>query len=542
LVARLTLARTRRRAGPNRSKTSRAGAILAALSLVLAGSFIQAGTAPAPIRAVERHDVRILVQEPSSFDPAAQSDVATAAITAQLYETLTMYDAARQLQPALATSWDVSDDGLHVMFHLRPGLTFSDGTPLSADDVVGSWLRLLDPAHPSPLVALLIDVRGARAYVTGQSSDPASVGFRASGADVEVELERPGADFPAIVSAPIFAVVPPVARSGGQTAFGRGAVVSGGYAVTAITSHEITLGANDHYWAGRPAIETVHLFLDIGGRSPVAAFEAGDLDYAPISLIDAPWIAYDPDLGPQLRSAPTLALTYLGTDTTRPPFDDVRVRQAFGAAVDWERITSLGALGGQVPAHAMVPPGIPGAGNGNWWPIHDPAKARQLLADAGYPGGAGLPPIFFGAGGSGIGDAIAADLERELGMHVELDVIGDSLGRLNADPTNLWLTGWIADYVGPNDFLGVLLQSDSSDNYGHWSSSAFDQAIAEALGTQDAAAAQAAYERAQAEVQRDVPVVPLYVGTEYALSRDGLLGAGDNGLGILRMAGMAWAQ
>ena len=105
----------------------------------------------------------------------------------------------------------------------------------------------------------------------------------------------------------------------------------------------------------------------------------------------------------------------------------------------------------------------------------------------------------------------------------------------------MWLTGWIADYVGPNDFLGVLLESDSSNNYGHWASTAFDQAISEALGTRDAAAAQAAYERAQGEVQRDVPVVPVFVGTQEALARDGLLGAGDNGLGILRMAGMAWA-
>jgi len=539
-VARLTLAHSRRRAGPNRSNASRAGAVLVALSVVLGAVVLRAGVATTT-RAAERTDVRILVQGPSTFDPAAQSDVATAAITAQLYETLTAYDAARQLQPALAASWEVSSDGLHVTFHLRPGLAFSDGTQLSGQDVVGSWLRLLDPAHPSPLVALLIDVRGARAYVSGQSSDPSSVGLRANGLDVGVELERPGADFPAIVSAPIFAVVPPAAWRDGQSAFGIGGVVSGGYSVTAVTGAEITLQGNPHYWAGPPAIFTVHLILDIGGRSPVAAFEAGDLDYAPVSLIDAPWVAYDPDLGPQLRSAPTLSLTYLGIDTTKPPFDDLRVRQALGAAIDWERVTSLGAFGGQVPAHAMVPPGIPGAGGASWWPVHDPAKARQLLADAGYPGGSGLPPIFFAAGGSGIGEAIAADLERELGMHVELDVIGDSLSRLNTDPTNLWLTGWIADYVGPNDFLGVLLESDSSDNYGHWSSSAFDRAIAEALGTRDAAGAQAAYERAQAEVQREVPVVPLYVGTEYALSRDGLLGAGDNGLGILRMAGLAWA-
>jgi len=205
-------------------------------------------------------------------------------------------------------------------------------------------------------------------------------------------------------------------------------------------------------------------------------------------------------------------------------------------------VTSLAAFGGLVAADSMVPPGIPGSGDGAWWPAHDPDKARQLLADAGFPGGAGLPQISFASGGSPVGGAIATELEQELGMHVELDVLSDRLGRLDSDPPAMWLTGWIADYVGPNDFLGVLLESDSSNNYGHWASTAFDQAISEALGTRDAGVAQAAYERAQAEVQHDVPVVPVFVGTQEALARDGLLGAGDNGLGILRMAGLAWAQ
>ena len=91
-------------------------------------------------------------------------------------------------------------------------------------------------------------------------------------------------------------------------------------------------------------------------------------------------------------------------------------------------------------------------------------------------------------------------------------------------------------------FLGVLLTSDSSNNDGHWASTAFDQAITDALGSRDSATAQAAYERAMAEIQREVPLVPLFVGTQSALSRDGLLGAGDNGLGILRMGSMAWAE
>lgn len=516
----------------------RAGALVGALA-VLATLMLVRG--PGPVDAVDANEVRILVQAPGTFDPAHQSDAATAAITAQLYETLTTYDSTLTLQPALAASWEVAADGRSAVFHLRPGLTFSDGSPLTAQDVVGSWLRLIDPVSPSPLAALMIDVGGARDHLAGRETDPAKVGLRANGADVDVELDRPGADFPAIVSAPIFAVVPPSAWRDQQPVFGAGGVVSGGYVVGAVTDQEITLQRNEHYWAGPAPIPTVRLLLDIGGRSPVAAFEAGDLDYTEISTIDAPWIPYDRTLGPQLREIPSLAMTYMGIDTRSKPFDDIRVRQALGAAVDWARVVRLAAFGGQVPAHSMVPPGIPGAGDGNWLPAHDADLARRLLAEAGYPGGAGLPTIHFAAGNAPVADGIKADLERELGMHVELDIFDDHLGRLAADPPNMWLTGWIADYVGPNDFLGVLLETDSADNNGGWSSAAFDQAIAEALATRDPAAAQVAYERALAQIQSDVPVVPLYVGTDWALSRDGLLGAGGNGLGILRMAGMAWA-
>jgi len=99
---------------------------------------------------------------------------------------------------------------------------------------------------------------------------------------------------------------------------------------------------------------------------------------------------------------------------------------------------------------------------------------------------------------------------------------------------------WQADYPGPNDFLGLLLETGASNNAGRWSSADFDDAIADALATGDAAASRAAYDRAEAIVQRDVPVIPVEYGSAWALSRDGLLGAIDNGLGGIRMAGLAW--
>jgi oligopeptide transport system substrate-binding protein len=524
---------------PRGARARRIGGLLGALAVVLVLG--AGGSDPAvTVRAASPSSVTILAGTPSTLDPALQSDIGSAQFSAQIFESLTAFDLGLTLRPALARSWDISDDGTQIVFHLRDGLTFSDGTPISGQDVVGSWLRIINPARPSQLASLFLDVHGAADYLAGRVSDPAAVGLSASGLDVTVRLDRPGADFPAIVASPTFGIVPRQVWRDGTNIDQTEVPSSGAYVVGAINSSETTLQANPHYWAGAPAISTVHLLSGLGGRSPVDAFQSGDVDYTSIGSADASWIRFDDSLGPQLRLVPSLSLIYVGFTADRPPFDDVRVRQAFAAAVDWKRDVTLASLGSDVPADSMVPPGIPGGGNGNWLPAYDPGRAATLLAAAGYPGGRGFPTIEFAAGGIGPAEAIAADLQRNLGVTVQLEELQDHFGRLQSDPPAMWTLGWVADYPGANDFLGVLLGSGSSNNYGRWSSPTFDAAIADALATRDPAAAQAAFERALAIVQSDVPVVPLSYSDGWALSRTGLLGADQNGLGIMRMAGLAW--
>jgi len=487
-------------------------------------------------------DVAVLSGEPTTLDPAKVGDAGSAAVVAQLYEGLTAFDPDLVARPALARSWEVLDGGRRVVFHLRDGLTFSDGTPLTSDDVVRSWLRLVDPAAPSPLVSLLSDVEGALAYARGEIVDPAGVGFQAVGNDVEVRLDRP-ADIASIVSGPSFGVVPPSIDASGppdSDAF----VGSGGYLIDGLSPTGMILTANERYWAGTPGIRTARLVYDIGGRSPVEAFADGELDYAPISDFDAPWIGYDRDLGPQLRSVPSLTTDYYGFDTSRPPFDDVRVRRAFALAVDWERIVSLVAVGRATPATSMVPAGIPGRSEADLAPGHDPEAARRALADAGYPGGAGFPPVTLVSAGSEYDEAVVTELRDVLGIEVRVEWMpaDQYFDRLATDPPGFWSLSWVADYPSPNDFLGVLLGSGQSSNYSRWSSTEFDSAIGDALAAPDAAAARVAYARAERVVQRDVPVIPASYGTGWALARDGLLGARENGLGILRLAGLAWSD
>ena len=395
---------------------------------------------------------------------------------------------------------------------------------------MGSWLRIIDPDSPSP--ARRADDRRPRRPRSprGPPDRPALVGLRANGLDVEVELERPGADFPAIASAPLFAVVPPAVWRDGQDAFGAGAVVSGGYAVADATAEEITLERNDRYWAGPPAIRTARLLLDIGGRSPVAAFESDELDYTEISIVDAPWIAYDRDLGPQLREIAVARPDRTSASTRRARRSTTcssarrsarrstgggsrrLVRRRAGSGGQHGPARRSAARATKTGSRSMTP-----AAPATCWP-------RQAI-----PGGAGLPRIQFAVGGAAIADADRGrPRARARACTVELVTLDDHLARLNGDdPPNMWISGWIADYPGPERLprrparerqlgeqrpMGVARRST--------------QAIADALATRDPAASEAAFERALAEIQREVPVVPLYVGTDWALSRDGLLGAG----------------
>jgi ABC-type oligopeptide transport system substrate-binding subunit len=514
--------------------------------LVVALAF---GAAWHPSRTSAAHDsVTVLGPEATTLDPAEQFDVGSAQVTSQLFECLTAVDSASHVQPALAASWETQNGGKRVVFHLRPDLTFSDGSALKASDVVASWMRVLSPDTRAPLASLIDAVAGARAYRLG-SGAASAVGIHASGdSDVTVDLATPSLDFPVIVSSASFAIVPSDIDSRPSVLAAGTFVGSGAYVLSSLSATGMTLSANPHYWAGAPAIGTVNLVTSLGDVDPIAEFEAGKIDYYPLvypfgSGADATWMQYDRALGPSLRVEASPSVEYYGFNTTKAPFSDVHVRRAFELGIDWRRIVTLEGSPLVVPATGMVPPDVPGHSSTDFGPKLDLAKAKSELAAAGYPNGTGFPKVVLVTAGGALDSAIIQQLHDNLGIDISSRFMQGTAydDLLSNDPPAFWLMGWVADYPGADDFLGILLGSDQPNNFARWSNADFDGAIDRGLAATDASSAQKAYDDAQQIVLDQAPVIPVdYYGT-YALVAQGLLGALPNSEGLLRYAGLAWA-
>ena len=510
----------------------------ALLSLAFASVLGVAACVPQIAQAGAGGAARIGSSDVFTWDPARQSDSGTASVLAQVYEGLTTFDAQSNVEPALARTWQVDDSGQQITFQLRPDLTYSDGTPISAQDVVDSWLRLIDPTNPSTLSSLLADVQGATDYQAGKIGADA-VGLHANGDRVVVNLRRPASYFLAVTASPSLAVVPPSQVN--SIASSPPTVVSGAYVPTTPSDGLIHLSANPRYWAGTAPVSEIDLVTDYGGTSGAQLFDQGQLDYTSIGSGDASWIAYDANLGPQLRQTNSFGISYYGFNTTVAPFDKADVRRAFAEAVNWDRIVSLS---GATPATSMVPPGVAGGDDNDYSPKYDVAEAQALLASAGFPGGANFPAVTLATYGVGYEQTVAKELHDNLGVTVNVEALDfeNYLEQVGAARTpTFWSLSWIADYPQAHDFLGLLLETGSTSNTGKWSNAGYDNLIALAAGTTNAADQTQFYAEAQQLLTNQVPVIPVAYDESWALSRTGLEGALQSGVGLIRYAGLEWA-
>lgn len=511
----------------------RRGAVLLVAIVILVASSPAGG----PIRAAGP-PLRYLAGPPGTLDPAFIADAADVQLLLQLYGGLTRLDEQGEPYPSLASGWEISADGLTYEFAIREGLEFSDGTPLVAEDVRRSWLRLLDPATGATAPDVLSIVAGASERVAGEA-DEDEVGIRAPDDEtLLVELRHPASYFLEITATPSTFVVPSTADASDTWQTPQSFVGSGPYVVDGTSGADLILRANEHYVAGPPPISEIRWMAGTDD-DPATAFQAGEVDLAQVAGWDATWIAYDADLGPRLHAAEPLTVSYFGFDTTRPPFDDARVRRAFSLALDRERLVPLAEGTSSTAAASIVPPAI--------WPDgfapeieSDPDRARELLDEAGYEDRDDLGTIVVNGIALGVEPAVAV-WRAELGVDVEIETMdfGDFLALLDVDPPNIFTISWIADYPSPQALYGLLLEPGAASNYGDWRDSEFTELLEEAARASEDEVAEA-YAAVETYVTEQAPVIPWAYGETWWLVGDGLRGLGNLTIGLLDFGRVSW--
>jgi oligopeptide transport system substrate-binding protein len=381
---------------------------------------------------------------------------------------------------------------------------------------------------------MLYILQGAEAYHKGALKDFAQVGVKAIDArTLQLTLEHPAAYFLALLTNPPWMPVPvatieangPLYLRGGNRWTRPGNMVTNGPFVLKKWSQNqvIAVEKSPTYWdAARVRLNGVRFYPVESVDSEERMFRAGQLhvtDSVPIGKVDA----YRRDAPHVLRSDPYLNTYFYRLNVRRPPFNDVRVRRALGLAVDRDAITTKILRGGERPAHAFTPPGTAGYTAKASMPT-DFAAARQLLKEAGYEGGKGLPKIelLFNTSENHrmIAEALQEMWRRELGVEVQLvnqenKVI---LAARRAGDYQILRSNWVGDYIDPSTFLDIF-RGDSGNNYTGWSNAEYDAALFAAARTTDTAARFALFQKAEAILMEEAPIIPIYFFTHTFLKQ-----------------------
>ncbi len=462
--------------------------------------------------------------EPTDLDPHVITGTKEFAIATALFEGLASVDPVdSHPTPGVASSWDLSPDGTVYTFHLRPDARWSNGDPVTADDFVWSWRRELTPALAAEFCFYLFDIHGAQDFNAGKTTDFSTVGVRAlDPATFEVTLDHPTPYFLNLLRAPPFfpvhrasveAAGPFDHRGTGWTKAGR-LVGNGPFALSEWTINKVVdVRKNTYYWdAARVRLNAVRFYPYDSLDTEERAFRAGQLHRTygvPFAKIDA----YKRDQPGALRLDPYARTQYLALNTKRPPLDDGRVRRALGLAVDREAIVRNLTRGGERAAYALDPPDTGGFTARARLP-YDPVAARKLLADAGHPGGQGLPPIELlyntSEANRVIAEAVQQMWKTELGVNATLtnQEWKVYLSRRTQQDYQMYEGGWTTFYLDPTGFLELFVGGSIINQTG-WANAGYDAALNNAH-TLDAAAREAQLQRAEEILMDEAPIIPIY--------------------------------
>lgn len=458
--------------------------------------------------------------EPETLDPAQITGQAEGRLANALFEGLMRYNAQGLPEPGVAESYVLSEDGKTYTFHLRDSARWSNGDPVTAHDFVKAWRRTLEPETASQYAYQLHYIRNARPFNEGQLDDFSAVGIQAlDDRTLKVELESPTPFFLSLCAFTTLLPVhtPTVEQHPGDWIKPEYLVGNGAFTLESWRLNDkIRLQKNNYYWdAANVALETIDV-LPITNANVALNFYLSDEADLIMDKSLIPVTLVDELLGrPDFHVAPFLGNYFLRFNVTEPPFDDVRVRQAIGMAIDRELITQRVTGLGEQPADSLTPPGA-GGYEPPPGPRYDPDQARQLLAEAGYPNGDGFPLVSYLFSEGDIDENIVVEIKQMLKAELNIEITLHKqewkvyLGSLSKIDYDIGRSSWVGDYNDPNTFLDMFVTGGGNNRTG-WSNEEYDALIAEAARTLDDTKRHELFRRAETIlVSEEAPIAPLY--------------------------------
>ncbi|MBR1877167.1 MAG: peptide ABC transporter substrate-binding protein [Lachnospiraceae bacterium] len=480
---------------------------------------------------------------PETIDPALNSAVDGANMILHAFEGLLKFDKDNNVVEGLAESYEVSDDGLTWTFHLRDGLKWSDGSDLTADDFVYSWKRVADPNTAAPYGYDLLN------YVKGyEEAEAGNIDALAvSAPDPQtfvVELNNPCVYFDKICA---FAVMVPVqqatieANGEAWSTNPETYITDGPYYMTEYTDGaQIVFTKNPNYWdAANITFDTIVWNLIEDSNAAYSAYQNGDLDM----IKDVPTEEI-PSLegNPEFSVEPIMGTYYVTFNTQKEPFTDAKVREALSLAIDRDYVAGTIMQGTYSPATNFVGPGVSDEAEGSSFEDvtrekygdhfdisnydADLEKAKELLAEAGYPNGEGFPEISYLTNDAGYHKAVAEYLQSawsELGITMTVNIQEWKTVTVDRRAGNFDVArnGWVYDWDDPSNMIN-LLETGNGNNDGKYSNPDFDKAVDAARTTTDLKEHYEKLHEAEQVALNDAAMAPVAYYNDFWLQKSNL--------------------
>ncbi len=496
--------------------------LVAAVAAMLAAACGPLPEVEAPGEAKKR-TLQLVMTEPGSIDPATAAGAGALTIVNLLFEPLTKVSRDGGVVPAAAESWEISGDGRTFRFRLRSEAKWQSGKRLIARDFRYGWTRNLDPAVAADESHLFYPIAGAQRFAEGAAEDDSEVAVRAvTAGELRVDLNRPSMSFLARTATWTFMPLPREAVEGWRTRWTEASHIdtNGPYRLVEwFHGESMKLVPNPRYWdSSRPRFDEIRVKIVAPEEAVIPLFRNQVADVVELDGRELQAARDSGDLAARMEMFPMAENWFLVLNVNKQPWSDPLVRAAFSLAIDREDLVGRVFAGAAQPSLSLVPRALSGSWRSQPGISPDEAadQARRLLAEAGYPDGAGFPPIKLSYHLTSQWERLASHLASRwsdvLGVEVVHDVMewreymdfSESPGEFD-----MYRMGWDSDYLDPEGWHNAPWHSGSGVLRSGWSNAEYDSLVETADLMADPQSRREVYLKAQAILDAESPGIPI---------------------------------